>query len=201
METKKRSHKNIKFTGDYSKLLSMGFKFQKLYANNYMQWEKETQEYLSSVRVWKKGSQITIDSLTNYEGFFLDELLRLKNLNKPINLTKFKTIQFVKNPETFEISFEQADIDYVNEQTGLLYKQYNDLEKILPLPENFQSLLPIKQKEWQEHRNKLAVDSGMTLIDYKKSLKIDFIDPIDLLPLTEFLKLGWAEVRTFNVEC
>ncbi len=42
----------VKFTGDYSKLKSMGFTFQKLFAGNYMQWEK------NGFRVWKKGAEL-----------------------------------------------------------------------------------------------------------------------------------------------
>ena len=45
----KDSRGYVKFTGDYSKLKGMGFTFQKLFANNYMQWER------NSFRVWKKG--------------------------------------------------------------------------------------------------------------------------------------------------
>jgi len=55
----------LKFTGEYNQLKSLGFEFQKLYANDYLQWSKE------EVRVWKKGAQVTIDCLTNYEGAFL----------------------------------------------------------------------------------------------------------------------------------
>jgi len=42
----------VKFTGDYSKLKSMGFTFQKLFAGNYMQWEK------NGFRIWKKGAEL-----------------------------------------------------------------------------------------------------------------------------------------------
>ena len=51
----------LKFTGDYKKLKSMGFEFQKLYANNYMQWHK------NHFRVWKKGSDITHDEYDLYQ--------------------------------------------------------------------------------------------------------------------------------------
>lgn len=51
----------VKFTGDYKKLKSMGFEFQKLYASNYMQWCK------NHFRVWKKGSDITHDDYDLYK--------------------------------------------------------------------------------------------------------------------------------------
>jgi hypothetical protein len=57
----------VKFLGDYSKLKSMGFTFQKLFAGNYMQWCKD------GFRIWKKGSDITHDE---YNLFKLIRFLR-----------------------------------------------------------------------------------------------------------------------------
>ena len=65
--TNKDERGYVKFTGDYSKLKSMGFTFQKLYANNYMQWERR------SFRVWKKGHDIVHD---DYNLFRLIKFLR-----------------------------------------------------------------------------------------------------------------------------
>lgn len=57
--------KYIKFTGDYSKLKTMGFTFQRLYASNYMQWCND------DTRVWKKGSDVTLDRIP-CEGLFFE---------------------------------------------------------------------------------------------------------------------------------
>lgn len=62
----------IKFTGDFSKLKTMGFTFQRLYANNYMQWCND------DTRVWKKGSDVTIGHLTNFEGEFFAQYMELR---------------------------------------------------------------------------------------------------------------------------
>lgn len=52
----------IRFTGKYGDLKKQwGFGFQRLYANNYMQWCN------GDVRVWKKGGDVTVDGWTNYE--------------------------------------------------------------------------------------------------------------------------------------
>lgn len=51
----------VKFTGDYAELKNMGFEFQKLYGNNYMQWSK------NGFRVWKRGHDITHDSYNLYK--------------------------------------------------------------------------------------------------------------------------------------
>ncbi len=57
----------LKFTGDYSKLKSMGYTFQKLYANNYMSWRK------SGLLIYKRGAEVTI---TNYDGYALINFFR-----------------------------------------------------------------------------------------------------------------------------
>lgn len=51
----------VKFTGDYAKLKTMGYKFQKLYASNYMQWNK------GDLRVWRKGADMTHDEFSLYD--------------------------------------------------------------------------------------------------------------------------------------
>ena len=55
----------IKFTGEFGKLKSMGFEFQKLYASNYMQWCND------ETRVWKKGCDVTMDRIP-CEGLFFE---------------------------------------------------------------------------------------------------------------------------------
>ena len=52
-----KRHPYIKFTGKYNELKKMGFEFQRLFANNYMQWCNEEM----GIRVWKKGGDVTWD--------------------------------------------------------------------------------------------------------------------------------------------
>lgn len=56
-------NKYVKFTGDFAQLKNMGFKFQKLYANNYMQWEK------GGFRVWKGAKDVTSDRISDLYQF------------------------------------------------------------------------------------------------------------------------------------
>ena len=63
--------KQIGFTGEYSQLKHMGFEFQKLYASNYMQWHHEA----SDIRIWKKGADLTINSIQGMEGQLLQMML------------------------------------------------------------------------------------------------------------------------------
>jgi len=97
-------YKYIKFTGDYAKLKSMGYKFQRLFAGNYMQWCKDD-EY----RVWKKGAELTISLFTNHEGSLLELLLTCRDNKTPIPL-KMGKARISVNIETYEISLDSEKI-------------------------------------------------------------------------------------------
>ena len=78
-------YKYIKFTGDYSKLKPMGYEFQRLFAGNYMQWSKASDgEWSPTTRIWKKGTEVTMDALTNYEGAFFELYMEYKTNGKEI---------------------------------------------------------------------------------------------------------------------
>ncbi len=59
----------LKFTGDYSKLQSMGYTFQKLYADNYMSWRKD------DLIIWKRGAELVIN---NFDGHKLITFMRTR---------------------------------------------------------------------------------------------------------------------------
>lgn len=63
----------LKFTGKYAELKNMGYKFQKLYASNYMSWNR------NSVFIFKKGSDITHCEIDLYQ---LVKLLRTNPVTK-----------------------------------------------------------------------------------------------------------------------
>jgi hypothetical protein len=76
----------VKFLGDYSKLKSMGFTFQKLFAGNYMQWSRD------GFRVWKKGSDITHDRVNLFKLIrFLRTEQVVRQSDKFITFFKFYT--------------------------------------------------------------------------------------------------------------
>lgn len=118
-------YKFIEFSGDYSKLKSMGFSFQKLYAGNYMQWAHSDSEFGSSTRIWKKGSEVTIDRLTNYEGFFLEALLKARVEKIPLKMLTENAITYIKNPETKEIFFDEESIQEARRQRKLTDEFYS----------------------------------------------------------------------------
>ena len=51
----------VKFTGDYAKLKTMGYKFQKLYARNYMSWNR------GDLWIFKVGKDITHNEFNLYD--------------------------------------------------------------------------------------------------------------------------------------
>ena len=111
------THKYIKFTGQYNKLKSMGYYFQKLYASNYMQWcFDKPQEYKNDtgIRIWKKGADLSIDRVVNHTGAFLEVLLNdgVKMRDKPLYGKPYGVVY--TNRETGELTGD--DTGYFNQQ-------------------------------------------------------------------------------------
>lgn len=59
----------IKFTGDFKKLIPMGYRFTKVWANNYICYQKE------QVYIWKKGKDIEIADLYHRSYLVLQYLI------------------------------------------------------------------------------------------------------------------------------
>jgi len=106
------THKYIKFVGDYSKLKSMGYEFQKLFAGNYMQWCKRSDgKFSSSTRIFKKGAEVCLDRLTNYEGSFFELYMDYKNNGKDLpwkssSFMKTVYLRVVVNHTDYSASFD-----------------------------------------------------------------------------------------------
>lgn len=111
----------IKFTGEYGKLKDMGFKFQKLYASNYMQWHNEATE----LRVWKKGTEVTYERLTGAEG----TLLQMIQDNVPFTVRNDmygkkgkKLITIIRNKATLELSADTRPYYEQEKRRGPLWE-------------------------------------------------------------------------------
>lgn len=91
----------IRFTGDYSKLKSMGYGFQKLYAANYMQWCN------GDTRVWKKGAEVTLDTLTNFEGPFFELLMLHLDNRIPIEF-RHNCLAVICNGDDHTVSLDRT---------------------------------------------------------------------------------------------
>ena len=100
-------YKYIKFIGDYSKLKTMGYEFQKLFANDYMQWSKRSDgEYSPTTRIWKKGAEVTMDRLTNYEGSFFELYMDYKQRGEEL---PWHTSNFFRKHTTLRVITNNVD--------------------------------------------------------------------------------------------
>jgi len=104
--------KYIKFTGDYSQLKNMGYEFQKLFAGNYMQWSK------GYTRIWKKGGDVSIDRLTNYEGAFFEWFKRYYDKQVPLPTTKHGFIRVQLDMQTGEVNLNVTK--YVEQNKAMM---------------------------------------------------------------------------------
>ena len=72
----------LKFKGKYGELKNHGYKFQKMYASDYLCWHKKVSEFSSNaIWIWKKGSEVEIRDLYEYSGI-VAEYIRDLNFDK-----------------------------------------------------------------------------------------------------------------------
>lgn len=91
----------LKFTGDYAELKNLGYKFQKLFANNYMSWSK------NRVFIFKKGSDITHGNIDLYKlVMFLKTNPIVRSNGKSISFFKFYTNEDTNEYEYYPITKE-----------------------------------------------------------------------------------------------
>jgi hypothetical protein len=168
-------HKYIKFTGDYSKLKSMGYEFQKLFANDYMQWSKRSgNEYSPTTRIWKKGAEVTMDRLTNYEGSFFELYMEYKTNGKELPWYTFGRstyLRIVTNRAEGSVSFD--------------YELYRELER-----RRMRVFI-----EYEERGEEIPDDLAEELF----ALESITITPKQLTALDELVNLGWVELGTIEV--
>lgn len=74
----------LKFTGDYTALKTLGYKFQKLYAANYMSWSKE------GVFIFKKGADVSHGNIN------LFKLVEFLKTNPAVRIGSHGGIAFYK---------------------------------------------------------------------------------------------------------
>ena len=123
-----RTVKTIDFHGDYSKLKSMGFYFQKLFASNYMQWRNEK----AKVRVWKKNHDLEIDNFDMYGGTLLEMIIA--NTKFTINdKYGFRRIVLFVNELTGEISLDRTEFSKQEIKAINDYNADPDSEYVYPV--------------------------------------------------------------------
>lgn len=96
-------YKHIHFKGEYAKLKSMGYQFQRLYAGNYMQWCSDGGE--GELRVWKRGAQLTVGPFLNCDGNLLEKLIALRESGTQL-MVRYGFIPVWVNRQSNEVSFD-----------------------------------------------------------------------------------------------
>ena len=151
-------HKIIKFTGDYSKLKTMGYEFQKLYAGNYMQWCKRSGgEWSPTTRIFKKGSDVCMDRLTNFEGPFFELYMDYKNRGEALPwedmLYSGRSLKLVTRQSDFSVSFDY--LSYVEQERA-------NIKAIEKDPDTTDLSFDL-QTNWLKEHHLTALDELITL--------------------------------------
>ena len=119
----------IKFTGDFKKLIPMGFKFHKLFANNYKVYEK------NGVWIWvSQGGYVEIDDHYDNSGYIakriLDGTYPIYEENKdlgPFIIKKGEPRGCVINKKTGEISITADLIRSIGGYDNYDFDTYRDM--------------------------------------------------------------------------
>lgn len=94
----------LRFVGDFKKLIPLGYRFQRLFARNYIAYNK------NDVWIWKKGKSVDFCSLEDDSSALLEYLISTDfEINNPFNLVIFnqKTKKMEEyNKEQHELIFK-----------------------------------------------------------------------------------------------
>lgn len=172
----------LAFHGDYSALKHRGFVFQKLYANNYMQWSLETKKHIGYIRVWKRGAEVTVDELTNFAGSFFQGLLALQASGTAPRMSKYTPdcIEFIQDEEAHTAHFDEAAFSRHDAQQRAIYTYLNLLDNKYGHIEGHQA-----QKE-------AAAKDGHTFP--KQRYHLNSISLTSIKPVMDMIKSGWVTV-------
>ena len=128
--------KQISFTGDYSQLKTMGFKFQKLYAANYMQWHHEE----SGIHIWKKGADVTINCVTGMEGQLLQMMLDKVEFTMKKSLVNIDHCYYVMYKNNLTNTLHLDGSRYKEESKNKMQRYNRDSENYNPSPDIWSAL-------------------------------------------------------------
>lgn len=152
----------VQFTGDYARLKSMDYSFQKLYAANYQQWNKD------DIRIWRKGRRVTHDELGSRFPAVFYQLVKIGINNLPFEPYPLSPdiyrMQLYIHKETFECTpdparYQQArmrmyeSFDRIKEEKARGIEPTSKLEvedwvEIVITPEWVELLRELVDKNW-----------------------------------------------------
>jgi len=147
--------KYVKFTGKYAELNKLGYKFQKLYANNYQQWNKK------DYRIWRKGSEVTHDGLGQMFPSIVEKLFTLDISNLPFTESEYiidyffmfiyvhrKTNTCMFDKTDWFIGMKREVESYQGEDETLYYD--NPWKKVILSESSLKPLIELYNKGWIE---------------------------------------------------
>ncbi|MFA5312356.1 MAG: hypothetical protein WC375_03425 [Methanomassiliicoccales archaeon] len=70
------NRKYVKFIGKFADLKTIGYKFQHMYANNYMCWTKhaDPEGYGDTVWIWKKGRDVEFNDINSLTYLLIEQI-------------------------------------------------------------------------------------------------------------------------------
>lgn len=105
----------LKFIGDWRKLIPLGYKFQRLYARNYICYSKGQID--NRIWIWKKGKDIELSGVNNKDTCLIMKYLIDNNFKSPDNYDMLVINRETSSIEEFD--FDKHDIMFVYEREQL----------------------------------------------------------------------------------
>ena len=172
---KTKTMRILKFIGSYKDLKPNGFEFQRLYANNYMQWCKEIDG--QTIRVWKKGNDVEINALYGWSGI-VAEFIRD---NEPETT---KGVPGLIRPWTWWRCVLNTDTDELFEYNRMRHEGLS------------YSIRDEGGEDWDRLRaeNKAALIPDITCQEYLKTYRAVKLTNMFGLAVRELFSLGWVEI-------
>lgn len=142
--------KYIAFYGRYNQLKNMGYTYQSLMAANHKQWHKK------GFRVWRKGSELTHDSLGDRLPCVYEKLIELGIDNLPFKeCTYFKgrfRLYLYLDKRTKKCTTDHLEWRRDKQEADIEIREY-EWEKICITPDLVEPLIELHELGWVSLRS------------------------------------------------
>lgn len=168
-DTKKTSQK-LRFCGDFKKLKSMGFKFNKYYANNYIGYNFKLKKYSSDLLlIWKAEKDIFIENIDkeSHKVALFNELLKFKTVDEVINSFEPYVSKFHSNDKYNPICVQIHDnkLTFINLSKHFKIKSIKEKLELIDILEEEK---PTLSKSVDIEDNKDMLDSNLKMLNVLK---------------------------------
>lgn len=115
----------IKFTGDFKKLIPMGYRFTKVYARNYICYQKD------KVYIWKKGKDVEILDLYSSGSHLVLQFLIDNNFTITDNHNRIVWNKNANKIENHDFNSHESVAWYMQEKTDNEMNVFREQYKII----------------------------------------------------------------------